>query len=292
MIERHVRDSHDPDIGRLDAHVVAEALVDHGDTSDRYGYYDRNTLRGRELLSATGIQILWEMLSTNAGARRVRDAGRYRRCLERRQILTCELTRLDCDAAQLLYADRRPTGGAAQTLLALRAIDESRHQLQERLQRLEREAERLRNDPSTTVAVPDDVPDDELKDQFERIEREVGRESEMETLKPAPPPIRDPPWLRVREFAEIAGMSYPQVARWVNGDSLPHPAEDPRNPWHPDNVPVDTSLGPRRKRLLVEGINSSYMASARQQEKLADILATRPAGWPEASLTTPLRPAA
>jgi hypothetical protein len=92
----------------------------------------------------------------------------------------------------------------------------------------------------------------------------------------------------VPETAELFGISYPQVARWANGQHLPFKADDPRNPWHPDRVPIDTTRGPRRRRIAVDRINPAYIKTDAQRSRLAHILARLPDGWSEADCTAQL----
>ena len=44
------------------------------------------------------------------------------------------------------------------------------------------------------------------------------------------------------EGAPLFGISYPQFARWVNGENLPYKGDDPRNPW-PQNGPGLVRVG-------------------------------------------------
>jgi hypothetical protein len=138
------------------------------------------------------------------------------------------------------------------------------------------------------IPVPDDIPDEQLRDLFDQIESQI--ENQIIAREPTlPEPVRKPPWLTVREAAELLGISYPQMARWVNVQHLPFPAGDARNPWQPNAVPVDTSLGPRRRRIAVEGINPRYIRTEGQQRRLAELLATWPKRWKETHCRAPLK---
>jgi hypothetical protein len=250
---------------------------------------DRNTLRGREILSGIGTHIAWAMLATKKGARRIRDSDSYRACLSRRKVLREELERLQRNCTQLLQDAPRRQDLTVRALMEVRALDEQRDEVRSQLRGLEHEIERLRHDPAARVAAADDRDDSELADRFDAIEREVDGQSAPEGVHQPSAALRTPPWLTIPEAAEVVDYSYPQVARWVNGKSLPFPLGDPRNPWQADRVPVDNTLGPRRRRLAVSGINPRYLASPAQRRRLAQILAHRPPGWSEAHCNAPLQ---
>jgi hypothetical protein len=277
-LPEHHRELHSDDI--------FEALVDHEVPGDRHGYLDRNTLHGREILSGIATELAWQMLTTERGARRVRDSERYRDRLKRREVLEQELQRLSHEISYLLKDRPRRNGLAAQTLLELRALDEQRDQIRTRLHALDLELEKLRHDNRTQIAVPDDIPDEDLIDQFNQIDRELNGQPGNGASTPLPKPIRD--WITIPEAAGLLGVSYQQSARYANGRHLPHPPGDPRNPWPPDAVPVDTSLGPRRRRIAVEGINPTYLCTEPQQRRLAELLARWPKGWSESDCNAPL----
>ena len=123
-------------------------------------------------------------------------------------------------------------------------LDEQRDQIRTRLRGLDEEVERLRHDPTTQIPAPDDTPDELLIDKFGQIEREInGQVVATARQSPRPKPIREPAWITIPEAADILDISYPQMARWANGKHLPFVAGDPHNPWQPDQMPIDTSLG-------------------------------------------------
>jgi hypothetical protein len=288
MIKQAARDylpNHYPELQPDD---ITEALVDHEVPGDRYGYLDKNTLRGRERLSGIATELAWQMLTTERGARRVPDSERYRDRLQRRGVLDQELQRLSQQIAALLNNQPGRKDLAVQTLFELRVCDEQRDQIRARLRMLDFELDQLRHDESTRITVPDDIPDEDLSDQFDQIDREVQGGPVIRPTTPAPKPVREPAWITIREAAEIVGISYPQMARWANGQHLPFPAGDTRNPWQPDAVPVDSSLGPRRRRIAVDGINPNYLFTEPQQRRLAELLARWPKGWTESACRTPL----
>lgn len=270
---------------------IFEALVDHAIPSDPHGYLDRNSLRGRERLSKMGAQIAWEMLATVKGARTHRDHDAYRKALRLRCVLEreVEVNREQKRAARATAG--RPGGSLTRLVIDLGALDEAREDLDARRAELERHIERLRNDPNTRIPVPDELPDGELVDCFDVLDREVRhvRTGERERAS-RPAPIRDPPWTTIREFAYIGGISYPQAARWANGEHLPHRLGDPRRPFEPSNLPVDRSLGPRKRRIAVDGIKPGFFRTDDMRTRLAEVLATWPPQWSESQCHAPLLP--
>jgi hypothetical protein len=76
MIEYAARHLLPEDQRHLKPEELYEALVDHDVPGDRHGYMDRNTLRGREILSGIAADLAWRMLTTEDGARRIRDGAR------------------------------------------------------------------------------------------------------------------------------------------------------------------------------------------------------------------------
>jgi hypothetical protein len=102
-----------------------------------------------------------------------------------------------------------------------------------------------------------------------------------------PDPIRD--WITIPELAEVLDISYPTAARWVRGEHLPHAAGDPRNPWQADKVPVDSSLGERRRRIWTGGISSAVIRTEAQRTRLSQLLGQAPKGWSPKHTAAPLR---
>ena len=267
--------------------VIASALLDHRIHADPYGYADLNTVRGRERLSRHGAQIIWEMLTTDRGARKMRNTAAYHEAVRRREILKAELDRRSAEIAAAVREARAARRVPAELLLDLLANDE-RNELQDRLAAVEHEIHDLLHDPETLIPVPDDISDEQLRHELEAVEKAI-RHSETENRQTAqrhPDPIRD--WVTIRELAQILDISYPTAARWVRGEHLPHPAGDPRNPWSPDEVPVDASLGARRRRIWIGGINPALIRSEGQRARLAQLLAWPPKGWPDKHLSAPL----
>ena len=268
--------------------VIASALLDHEIRSDPYGYADLNTLHGRERLSRLGAQIAWEMLATDRGARKLKNAAAYHDAIRKRDILQAELDRQSREIAAAVQQARAARKVPADLLLDLLANDE-RVELQTRLAVIETEIHELLHNPKKLIPAPDDLSDEQLRLELEALEKAVrqGPAKPKRSSVRHPDPIRD--WITIPELAEILDISYPTAARWVCGEHLPHAAGDPRNPWRADNVPVDTSLGERRRRVWTGGINPAIMRTDAQRARLAQLLAQPPKRWSQKHADTPLR---
>jgi integrase len=276
-----------PDITPED---LAEALVDHEVPGDAHGYFDKNTLRGRELLSGIATELAWRMLTTELGARKVRDAAAYREVLRRTAILGAELQQVQRSISTLLKDPPSRKDEQLRTLLEVQALNEQREQLRERLNELEQRSERLRHDPATRTPASDELSDEELVDRLEEVDREFASSStpRASRARELPVPVREPPWFTIPEAASVMDISYPQIARWAKGKHLPYPAGDPRNPWSPERIPIDVSRGERRRRISVQHVNPAYLQGDARRRRLAEILARFPARWSDRDSKAPL----
>jgi hypothetical protein len=262
---------------------IPEALVDHGRIADdQHGYYDRETLPGRQILSRIATTLAWPALTTDHGARKIRDADAYRTALRQRRALHQEL---DFVQAEITAAMAAATGTrrAATVLLQIRALDEQRDIIRIRLTDVEQQIERLRHDPATRIPVSDNTRDEHLVDQLDQIEQELTTANSTSPSKDALPVVRT--FLTVPELADVLEVSYPTAARWANGQHTPYPAGDLRNPL---TGPIDTSLGPRRRRIPLDSINLRCIATDPQRHRLAQICSQPPIGWRDADWKAPL----
>jgi hypothetical protein len=266
---------------------IYEALVDHTIPGDRHGYLDRSSLRGRERLAKIGARIAWEMLATEKGARTVRDHDGFRTALRQLQAIEHELT---LNRQQIRETREHAVGqriSSTRLLADLGVLDDAREELDERRAGIERRIEDLRHDPATRVQVSDEIPGEDLIDRFDEIEEEINGHGSKATQPELPQPVRD--WFTVPEVPTIFEISYPQGARWVNNKNLPHSPGDPRNPWRTHPLPIDESLGPRRRRIPVSQISPAYLRTAAQRARLAQILANWPQGWSTEHCLAPLQ---
>jgi hypothetical protein len=271
------------------AEQIHEALVDHAIPGDRLGYLDRNHLRGRERLSKVGTRIVWQMLATSRGARTERDHDAYQAALRQLRAIEGELT-LNREQRRRVRNEAVTSRGSATTLLAaIGGIDEARDDLERRRSEVNERIQGLRHDSASRVPVDDEVPDDEIVDRYSEIEQEILGDARCGPGEEVPPlAVRDPPWITVTELSYVSGISYPQAARWARGESLPHKPGDPRRPFEPDSLPVDESLGPRRKRIAVVGLNPTFLEFGQTSRRLAEVLAVWPKGWSPQQCAFPL----
>jgi hypothetical protein len=117
---------------------------------------------------------------------------------------------------------------------------------------------------------------------LDALERgEVERESQRTLAR-----VRE--YLTVREVGEIHGVSEATARRWVNGETLPHKDGDPRNPWDRHAIPVDNSLGPKRRRIYADAINRGFFDTEAKRQLRDELLASWPRGWSRKHASFPL----
>ncbi len=148
---------------------------------------------------------------------------------------------------------------------------------------VEPELRELRENPDREVLVADDVDDVDEVD-FKAIEREV-----LGGIAPhrraALRPLRDPPWVTVAELAYVLDIA--TARRWADGKL---PANPRKRPWpSAEGAPIDHTLGPKRRRIAVTGINPLLLDSELKRERLAETQARNPEGWTEEQAASPLR---
>jgi integrase len=267
------------------AEVVGEALTDREIPSDRYGYADLNTARGRETLSGIGATIVWECLAERRGARLVPDVAAYRGCLERKLAIEAQIRADAGEVDELVRNARRGLALPSDAVLDVTAVVSRRDLLRDQLREVDRELEKLRHDRTTWTAVPDGDERDTPVPDLEAVERDLMTQSDAE-VRDECAPVRD--WVTVTEFGEVAGVSHATPPRWLKGQHLPHRPGDPRRPWEPDAVPVDETLGPRRRRIWVPGIGPGFFRAPVARQLLAKLLAGWPEGWSEDHCSAPL----
>jgi hypothetical protein len=264
-----------------DPEKIAEALTDHAIPGDPGNYRGYGSPEARERWSGVATQITWEALTGELGARKAPDASAFRSALLTHAAVEAELTRL----GQRLTAFEKELSSGNPTnddLVQLVAMQREERTLQRELGRIEVEIERIKFDPTRHLLLPDDAPDSRI--DLGAIEREMRTTGEL--ADPTLVAVRD--WITVSEFAFLYGHSEATARKWVS-DGTPYPAGDRRSPWDPSNPPIDSSLGPRRRRIWVGGLSDRFLSAPGRQKALNELLSRWPKGWSEDLRSKPLR---
>jgi hypothetical protein len=265
--------------------LIGEALTDHSEMMfDRLGYGGAKKKKGRERLSGFGAHIMWELVTTDRGARRMLDEEGIRSALYKRLALEAELAKVR-RAITEVFSGQAIDGDATARLLHAQRLNARKEQLDDELKVVEHELRELRENPDREVLVADDV--DEVPEvDFKAIEREV-----LGGIAPhrraALRPLRDPAWLTVAELAYVLDIGDATARRWADGKL---PANPRKRPWpSAEEAPIDHTLGPKRRRIAVTGINPLLLDSELKRERLAETQARSPEGWTEEQAAAPLR---
>jgi hypothetical protein len=261
---------------------VSEALIDHEVIyADHFGYGGQNTRPGRVRLSKIGTRIMWRLLTSDDGARRVPDEVAFRRELRRRKGLAGEAARIRHEFDALVAStrgQRRSGDELVELILGIQRLVVREREVSEERRLVELELQALRHDPERRVTVPDflchDVPIVDLK----VIEDDENRGSVRSIA--GRPILRG--WVSVPEFGTLAGTSAATSRNWVAGKGIK--PGDPSAPWEPDRVPVDATVG-RRKKIIVAGLKDSFLDQGNRRQMLAEMLTYWPEGWSEELLT-------
>jgi hypothetical protein len=267
--------------------LIAEVLTDRKDLGfDSLGYGGAKKRTDRERLSGYGAHIMWELVTTARGARRVLDAEDFRSALHKRAALEGELAKVRREMAEL-YASSESGGEQVMltTLLHSQHLGARKDQLDDELRAVERDLNDLRHNPKRKVTVPDDVEELPVID-LDAIEREVlgGIAAHR---RHALRSVRDPAWVTPKELAFVLDVGEATARRWVDG-KLPTAAH--KRPWRsPEESPVDNTLGVKRRRIAVTGINPGLLDSDAKRQRLAETQARWPEGWSEEQVNAPLR---
>jgi hypothetical protein len=272
---------------RVDAspHWVAEALLDHKLAGLDALYGGASKDRDRARLSGYGIRLGWDLLTTDAGARRDYDAEAYRRALGAAAALRSELQRIGEEIDRAHTAKPAPAGAdphlaLLEEMMRAHVLVRRERQTYEQLTEVGLELERLEHDPARRIVVADTATWTPVDLAVLRTELAAGDVVAIDAPRP-----RVRLWLSVQELRQVADVAPATVPRWLGQGErppkLPFPDGDPRNPWTTDRVPVDESLGQRARRILVEGLSETWLrADAGRAARLEEILATpTPDGW-------------
>ena len=255
-------------VGDIAVPMISEALVDHAIAADSMGYAGGKKGLDRERLSGYGTEITWALLTTDAGARKVPDVEAFRSALRQRLSVEANLDRLDRVTRDTV--DKTQSGDLAleKGFLAFQRLRDEENRAREDLAVVKEQVERLR-DPRNFVALDDDLEMPSI--DLDEIETEVlGGRTEYEQRRFEP--VRD--WITPKELGEILDRGEVTIRRWLKG-SFPRGIQ----PWDPERPPVDESFGPKRRKIMVAGLNQALFPSELAKEKLAETLARWPEGW-------------
>jgi hypothetical protein len=262
--------------------AVAAAVQDHEVNEDILGYNDVKSENGREILARFGILAASRRIWTDLGARREPDRDAIRRKLAQIQTVQLALERTLKQVSQIGVRARTPESVDTADVLALISATNEERQLREELYRAREELRALCDDRAKWRLVPDDEPFEPKPVDLSVIEAELNGGTRH--LAPRLASCRD--WLTVPEVGTLFYVGDATARRWVNG-TLPHRPGHPANPWEADAIPVDSSLGRRRRRLWLRGIKPSALTP--EQLEFANELTSRwPRGWSRADREAPL----
>ena len=250
----------------ITAQVIANAALDHTQSTDALGYKDLDDPAKKEHLTRIGLLGLGEYIWGDRGARQapdvlrveaadravaeaeaaIADAKRRREALRDEQRGVMHVGDRDITVADLSEADRNVRLFRAQQLsLAIDDVNDEIVRATERAGEAKLEAERAR----ATL-----VPVDDFKDVSE-VPAGAAPAAPIVTH------VRDR--VTAAEAAEAFDVSVQTMRRWFKGQ-MPHPAGDSRNPWDsgsagalPDCI---MDLGPRSRFLVIDRLDPRRIA--------------------------------
>jgi integrase len=251
---------HPEQVGRISDRVFADALLDHAwGSSDVNGYSDLE--RDREYLAGLASVGIWDLVTSERGARTAPDWDRIARAqhrLEEAEAVAAEYERrveamqterarlmngdadLDLDALDLkplvlrLYRDHR---AIARINATLDQTVEEDIAARDQVGRAQDDLDRAR---SARVAVADGLADGEYLALLERPPTLNDSDSDH---KIDSEPVRD--WLSSTEAAWAWSKSKAQMRAWFRGAGRP--------PWDASEVILEIS--PRKRRLLIDRLD-------------------------------------
>jgi integrase len=292
----------------------AAALLDNGgiETDLRRRYADADTPAMLEVLAGRAAEVGWEVLTTDVGLRKRADlvafkrelarlgqikaderrllersrklSARYSRC-KPRALLSCRVPGQDRIDLMLSYQEELLRSHEDQLV----SIDELKemflegtritHQmmeLSEQKAETTAKANRYRYDQKTWQPLSDSEPSGAEDVDLDAIETaELGRAL---IANDEPIAVRD--WVTVPEFCQIAGIeTRSRATRWIRGEHIPSRRD--KRPWEPDEVPIDTSLGPHYRRIWIPGVHDAFWRTDPMRTVLAKTLSCWPieSGW-------------
>ena len=257
--------------------MLADVLLDHSVSLDLLGYGGASKERDRERLSGIATELTWALLSTDAGARKVPDAKGFRAAVHQRLAAESELARVTREIDEILEASRNGMKSDA-ALIEIQARTHREKRVREQLGEIKIEINEIRHNRARQVPIPDDQP--LVCVDLDQIEKELaGGVGGYERRRYKA--VRD--WITPGELAQILGVGSATVRRWLDGRLPRHIV-----PWDVENLPIDDSLGHKRRRLIAGGLNQALFDTELKREKLAETLARWPKGWTQEGMQTPL----
>jgi hypothetical protein len=252
--------------------MVAEVQLDHkhipGDSFKYNGYSSRADRIS--ILGITGL-ILGDMLWTDLGKRHAKDAETFRTRTEDRIALTARIDQLVQERLRLA-----PTGRSRTVSAEYHTMTAEIESLREQRDNVDRHLVALQFDPDYEIAIPDEV-EEVPKVNLKMIEREV-RDGTPDAVRLAPARSRN--WITVKEFAALLNVSTKTVTRVIDPAKYAPTAgvrtRKRAKYWNPDAPPVDSTLGNRHLRILVDEIFPTTLAVPERQAALNRLLAGPP----------------
>lgn len=256
---------------------ISEALLSHQVAGVSALYGGASKIRDQERLSRIGTAITWALLTTDAGARTVRDDITFVSLLDKVDLREAQLRKI---RREIVTAYRRAEN--AKTL-------ELAHQAQIRAQRLGDEKDELMYD---LMGLRDEVKEVKfnrhrlrlIDDRKRHDEVPIVDLEEVERRHGGATSTRHPRRLHPRrriltpsETAQILGKGESTVTQWIRDGLPPRLAEnEARRPWDPEDPPVLVFSEKRRGIIAGRLLN----LSPEQEQLRAELLATAPPdGW-------------
>ncbi|MGO9319220.1 MAG: hypothetical protein ACLQBY_00180 [Solirubrobacteraceae bacterium] len=292
----------------------AAALLDNGGIENelRRLYADDNTPAMLEVLSGRAAEVGWEILTTDIGLRKRPNLEAFKRELTRLGEINADENRLQESSRKLQarYSRCRPRAlsparGLEQDRIdlmlryqeellrsqedQLASIDELKemflegtritHQLMalsEQKAETITKANKYRYDQTTWQPISDSEPLGAEDVDMDAIETEVLGKALIAADGLAA--VRE--WLTVLEFCAIAEIATRStLTRWLRGEHIPSRRD--KRPWEPDQVPIDSSLGPNHRRIWIPGVHDAFWRTGGMRTALAKALSHWPLepGW-------------
>jgi hypothetical protein len=267
--------------------MIAEVQLDHkkipGDLFGYNGYASRTSRI--TILERTGL-IIGDLYWTDTGARHVKDVVEFERCLEARKAVSEQI--------EFLQQERRslaPTNRARTVSAKYHTITDEMDSLRDTREDIEKKLAALKFDPEYEVPIPDDI-ERPPRVNLKQVEKDFLRRS-GDAVAELYPRARD--WLTIKEFADLVGISVKTVLRMIDPSlreaTTGMRTRKRREYWDPTRPPIDSELGAKHRRILVDEIHPSAFAAPEQATALNRLLAGPPQEqWGPTCMTTPCIP--